>query len=313
MARNRMYKLMVADLGSPSYFVATAAVCLGFFKEEGLEMHRVEGTLRSSEVLNDGSAQFLGGPAYLPLHSYPNFKGVKLLCALSQYSYWFMGIRADLNVKRGDIGALKGLRISSSQSAPGQGLCHMLAEAGIDLERDNVTIISKRLPSERGQMFRASDGIAALREGIADAFWGNGMRLEMAIRSGVAKLHIDLRRGDGPPGARYYNFPALATTQTFIDRHPDIAAAAVRAVVKTQKALKAEPSLAAKVGREMFPAEEAEIISVLVERDAPFYDAEITEKAIEGLNRFCLARNLMTSAVSYDQLVATQFRNLWKE
>lgn len=307
-----MYQLMVADLGSPSYFVATAAVCLGFFKEEGLEMGRVEGTLRSSEVLNDGSVQFLGGPAYLTLHSYPNFEGVKLLCALSQYSYWFMGIRADLDVKRGDIGALKGLRISSSQSSPGQGLRHMLAESGIDLERDNVTIVSKRLPSERGQMFRGSDGIDALKEGIADAFWGNGMRLEMAVRSGLAKLHIDLRRGDGPPGARYYNFPALAATKEFIDEHPDVAAAAVRAIVKTQKALRADPSLAVNVGHAMFPKEEAEIISDLVVRDAPFYDAEITQEAVEGLNKFCRASSLMTKAVSYDQLVATQFRDLWK-
>ena len=29
---------------------------------------------------------------------------------------------------------------------------------------------------------------------------------------GVAKLHLDLRRGDGPPGARWYNFAALTTT-----------------------------------------------------------------------------------------------------
>ena len=31
-----MLRLMVADLDSPSYFVATAAVELGFFKEQGL-------------------------------------------------------------------------------------------------------------------------------------------------------------------------------------------------------------------------------------------------------------------------------------
>jgi hypothetical protein len=30
-----MYRLMVADVDSPSYFVATAAVALGFFAREG--------------------------------------------------------------------------------------------------------------------------------------------------------------------------------------------------------------------------------------------------------------------------------------
>jgi NitT/TauT family transport system substrate-binding protein len=307
-----MLQLMVADLGSPSYFVATAAVCLGFFEEEGLEMGRVQGTMRSSEVLNDGSVQFLGGPAYLSLHSYPNFEGVKLLCALSQYSYWFMGIRADLDVKRGDINALKGLCISSSRSSPGQGLRHMLSESGIDLERDNVTIVSKASPAERGQVFRGSDGIVALQKGTADAFWGNGMRMEMAVRAGVAKVHIDLRRGDGPPGARYYNFPALVATQQFIDEHPDMAAGAVRAIIKAQKALQADPSLATRVGNEMFPEEEAEIIADLVVRDAPFYQAKITREAINGLNKFCLASGLMTKPPSYDQLVATQFSHLWE-
>jgi len=33
-----MYRLMVADVDSPSYFVATAAVKLGFFKQQGVDV-----------------------------------------------------------------------------------------------------------------------------------------------------------------------------------------------------------------------------------------------------------------------------------
>jgi hypothetical protein len=36
-----MYRLMVADLDSPSYFVAATAVDLGFFKGEGVETELV--------------------------------------------------------------------------------------------------------------------------------------------------------------------------------------------------------------------------------------------------------------------------------
>jgi ABC-type nitrate/sulfonate/bicarbonate transport system substrate-binding protein len=305
-----MLQLMVADLGSPSYFVATAAVCLGFFEKEGLEMARVEPTFAKSGALNDGTAHFLAGPAYLPLSTFPDFAGVRLLCALSQYSYWFMGIRADADVERGDIGALKGLRISSSKSAPGQGLRHMLAEAGIDLERDGVKIVNS--PSTgKHQVFRGSDGIVALQEGIADAFWGNGLRLEIAVRAGIAKVHIDLRRGDGPPGARFYNFPALAASEDFIKRNPAAAAGAVRAIVATQEALKRDPALATQVGREMFPKEEAEIIADLVRRDAPFYQARISAEAVDGLNRFCMAAGLTAAPVPYERLVATDFADLW--
>ena len=265
---------------------------------------------QNTSGLNDGTAHFFGGPAYGPLKTFPNFQGVKILCALAQYSYWFMGIRADLDVKRGDLKALTGLRISSSFSSPGQGLRHMLAEAGIDLERDNVKIV-KAPSAGKHQKFRGNDGVIALQQGISDAFWGNGMRLELGVRSGLAKLHIDLRRGDGPPGARFYNFPALAASETFINAHPQLAAGAVRAIVKAQKALKSDPSLATEVGRKVFPAEEADIIATLVERDAPFYDANVSHEAIDGLNKFCVTRGLMSRPVAYDELVATQFRDLW--
>ena len=305
-----MFQLMVADLGSPSYFVATAAMSLGFFKEEGIEMGRVEGSMRGTAGLKDGTLHFYGGAAYAPLKTFPNFQGVKLLCALAQYSYWFMGIRADLDIKRGDINALKGLRISSSKNSPGMGLRHLLSESGINLDRDNVQIVDS--PSaERNQMFRGSDGIVAFQQGISDAFWGNGMRLAMGVRSGLAKLHLDLRRGDGPPGSRFYNFAALMASQQFIEERPDLAAAAVRAIVKTQKALKVDPSLAAQVGKQMFPPEEAELIAGLIERDAPFYDPNISQEAVDGLNKFCRVSGLLSKPVSYDEIVATQFRDLW--
>lgn len=309
------YRLVVADLGSPSYFVSTAAVVLGFFEREGIEMAPVIGSEdveQNTQGLKDGSAHFFGGASYGSLRTFPNFRGVKILCALAQYSYWFMGIRADLDVKKGDLQALKGLRISSSQAAPGQGLRHMLAEAGVDLERDNVKIV-KSPSAGKHQKFRGMDGVDALQQGISDAFWGNGMRLELGVRSGLAKLHIDLRRGDGPPGARFYNFPALSASEEFVKAHPDVAAGAVRAIVKTQKALKENPALATEAGKKVFPPEETEIIAALVERDAPFYDAVVTREAIDGLNRFCVARGLIERAVGYDQLVASQFSGLWNE
>ncbi len=309
-----MFRLVVADLGSPSYFVATAAVVLGFFAEEGIEMAPVVGSEvpdQNTKALNEGSAHFFAGPAYDPIKTFPDFKGIKILCALAQYSYWFMGIRADLDVRRGDLNALKGLRIASSQSSPGQGLRQMLADAGFDLERDNIQIV-KSPSTGKHNKFRGRDGVIALETGLADAFWGNGMRLEIAVRAGLAKLHIDLRRGDGPPGARFYNFPAFFASEAFLKDQPDIAAGAVRAIVKTQKALAAEPSLATKVGREIFPEEEAEIIATLVERDAPYYQATISQEAADGLNKFCTTRGLTTKSVPYDQLVATHLQKYWR-
>jgi ABC-type nitrate/sulfonate/bicarbonate transport system substrate-binding protein len=296
-------------MDSPSYFVATAAVDLGFFKDEGIDVEFLYKVKDGPERLREGTLDFFGGPAFAGTRAFPAWKGAKLLCALSQYSYWFMGVRADLDVKRGDVNAVKGLRISSAMAWPGMGLKHMLAESGIDLERDNVQIVPSPPPvGDKGWMGR--NGVDALARGEADAFWGNGMRVAVGESLGVAKLHLDLRRGDGPPGARGYNFPALTTTERLINEHPDVAAAAVRAIVKTQKALKADPSLATQVGNRMFPPDEAPLIAGLVERDAPFYDANISQEAVDGLNKFAKAIGLIAEPVPYEQLVATQFRHL---
>jgi ABC-type nitrate/sulfonate/bicarbonate transport system substrate-binding protein len=305
-----MFKSKVVDLGSPSYFVLTAAVELGFFEEEGVPAARVEGSMTGPDEIKAGTVDFIGGPAYAGLRAFPSFQGAKLLCALSQYSYWFLGVRASLGVKRGDVGALRGLRISSGSGEPRRSLLHLLKQSGIDVDGGEVQVVNS--PSfGRNQTFRANDGVAALQQGISDAFWGNGLRMEMGVRSGLAKVHVDLRRGDGPPDARWYNFPALLASDRLIDEKPEVAAGAVRAIVRTQQALIADPSLAGKVGRAMFPSEEAELIATVVERDTPFYDAHVSREAVDGLNKFCVAAGLLPEPVPYDRMVATQFAPLW--
>src|SRR6201998_439263 len=83
---------------------------------------RTYGAHNAANRLRDGTLHFFGGPAYSAVTAFPAWKGAKLLCALSQYAYWFLAIRADLDAKRGDLGALKGLRISTSMAAPVLGL-----------------------------------------------------------------------------------------------------------------------------------------------------------------------------------------------
>ncbi|MFZ3352501.1 MAG: ABC transporter substrate-binding protein [Xanthobacteraceae bacterium] len=308
-----MYRLVVADLDSPSYFVATAAVELGFFREEGIdaEVERAYGALNGPERLRNGEVHFLGGPAYMATRAFPGWKGVRLLCALAQYSYWFLAVRADLDIKRGDLDALKGLRISSSTAFPEVGLRHLLKQSGIDLERDKVSIVP--MPSTKDEHFKYRVGVDAIAQNIADAYWGNGMRLAIGQKLGVAKAHLDLRRGGGPPDARFYNFAALTTSERLIERHPEVAAGAVRAIVKAQKALRADPSRATAIGERLFAPEAAALIADLIARDAPFYDAMISTEAVDGINTFAMANGLLAEPIAYDRLVATQFRDLWSK
>ena len=98
-------KIAIPDLISNSYFPAAAAVELGFFKEEGLQMELelIFPVDRTLEVLRDGDIQFVGGSAHSTPHAFPEWDGGKLLASLAQGMYWFLIVRTDLNAKRGKI------------------------------------------------------------------------------------------------------------------------------------------------------------------------------------------------------------------
>jgi ABC-type nitrate/sulfonate/bicarbonate transport system substrate-binding protein len=159
----------------------------------------------------------------------------------------------------------------------------------------------------------ARNGVDTIIQNTADAYWGNAMRVALGESLGIAKLHLDLRRGDGPPGARYYNFAALTARESLINEHREVAAGAIRAIVTAQKALKENPSIATEIGQRLFPADEAQLIAGLIERDAPFYDAEISHDAVDGLMNFAKSAGLIKDAVPYEDLVASELSHLWKQ
>jgi len=301
-------RLTVVDAISPSYFVAIAAVQLGFFREEGVEMEFVFSPPNASQALKDGAIDFIAGSPYTALRTFPAWRGGILLCALAHYTYWFLAIRSDIECERGDVRAVKGLRLSAS-AEPGQAMRRLLEEAGIDLQRDNVRIV----PSPRRTSPNAAwEGVDAIEEGISDGYWGNGLRADLGVKRGIAKILLDVRRGDGPPAARHWTFPALVTTERLVREQPNIAAGAVRAIVKAQHTLRANPQLAVKAAERLFPAEETSLIAFEIARDAPFYDATITAEMIAHISRFAREIGALEGEVTYSDVVSTQLAALWK-
>jgi ABC-type nitrate/sulfonate/bicarbonate transport system substrate-binding protein len=294
---------------SPSYFPAIAAVELGFFEKEGLDaaIELVFPVTKTFEDLRDARLDFVGGAAHAPLYAFRDWAGCKLLCALSQNMYWFLVVRSDLGIGRGDLHALKGLRIGAAPG-PADGLKRMLVESGIDPGRE-VNLLP--VPAAAGVSFGLA-AARALEKGAVDGFWANGMAAEIALRGGFGTLVIDARRGGGPKDAQHYTFPALVTTQGAIDERPDAVAAAIRAVVRAQRALKDDPALAAIAAKRHFPAAELALIPELVRRDAPYYDPAISRETVDSLNAFSRATGLLSGAAAYERVVATQFQSLWK-
>ena len=305
-------KIAIPDLISNSYFPAAAAVELGFFKEEGLQMELelIFPVDRTLEVLRDGDIQFVGGSAHSTPHAFPEWDGGKLLASLAQGMYWFLILRTDLNAKRGDVEAVKGLNIGAAPLVD-LGLKRLLIEAGIDLAKDEVNIAPVPGAFQGNNVNFGVAAAKALEEGKIDGFWANGMGAEVAVRRGVGTMVLDARRGDGPSTAFNYTMPALITSQKMIDDAPDSCEAAIRALVKTQKALKKNVGLATEVGKKLFPNEEASLIADVVERDLPFYTAAISEDFVKGMNKFQKDVGLVKGDFSFEQVVATQFMKFW--
>jgi ABC-type nitrate/sulfonate/bicarbonate transport system substrate-binding protein len=153
----------------------------------------------------------------------------------------------------------------------------------------------------------------ALEERKIDGFWANGMGAEVAVRRGIGTIVLDVRRGDGPKAAFGYTFPALVTTAALVERAPEQAAGALRALVKTQAALKQNIKLAIDIGRKWFPEFEASLIADVVARDLPFYDPTISRATFDATHRFAQAMGLAKQSASYEDAVAVQFRDLWKQ
>jgi len=305
-------RIAIPDMVSPSYFPAIAAVELGFFRQEGLEatIELLFPVTKTFEALRAGELDFVGGAAHAPLYAFRDWTGCRLLCALSQNMYWFLVVRKDIGAKRGDLGALKGLRIGAAPG-PVDGLKRMLMESAIDPERD-LDIGPVPGTASAGASFGMA-AAKALEDGTVDGFWANGMGAEVALRRGLGTLVADARRGDGPKGAQHYTFPAFVTTEKHIEEKPEAVAAAVRAVVGAQAALKKDPALAVEAARRHFPAAELELIPELIRRDAPYYDAAISRRAVQALNAFSRDMKLLSAAVPYEQVVAVAFRNWWKK
>ncbi|HWP24845.1 MAG TPA: ABC transporter substrate-binding protein [Xanthobacteraceae bacterium] len=304
-------KIVIPDLVSNSYFPAIAAVELGFFKAEGLDvtLELVFPVNRCYEWLRDGRADFVGGSAHSVLAAFPEWRGAKLLAALAQGMYWFLVMRADLRAQRGDVAVVKGRKIGAAPWVD-YGLKQLLKDAGIDEQRDRVEIAPVPGSTGAGVSFGVN-AAKALEDGKIDGFWANGMGAEVAVRRGVGTVVLDVRRGDGPKSAFGYTFPALVTTAAFVERASAQAAAAVRALVKAQAALKADVKLATGVGRKWFPAFEASLIADVVARDLPFYDASIPRETFESCSRFTCAMGLAKQPASYESAVATQFARFW--
>ena len=303
-------RIAAVDLVSNTCFPALAADELGCFKDEGVDVQiELVSAMGSTRALREGAADaMIAGSVFDVLSEFKDWQGAKVCMALSQGTPWLLTVRKNLAADRGDVKALKGLRFTAAEG-PDLAFKQMLRSGGLDPDRDLEII---ELPGAKDR--HVSFGVfaaQALLDGKIDGFWSNAMGAETAVTDDVGKVHVDVRRGDDPGDIRFATFAGLATTDDYLTREPEAIDAAVRAIVKAQKALRADPALAREVGDRKFPSDSAARITNVVERDAPFYDAAISEDTVQRLNSFAQSVGQLSGPVPYEKVVATRCCPLW--
>ena len=115
-------RIAVPDLVSNSYFPAIAAIELGFFAREKLDVAHelIFPNYKAYDPLRDGKIDFVAGPAHAVFRAFPEWEGAKLLAALAQGMYWLLVMRAELAATPGDVNAVKGRTIGGG-AAGGSG------------------------------------------------------------------------------------------------------------------------------------------------------------------------------------------------
>jgi NitT/TauT family transport system substrate-binding protein len=88
-------------------------------------------------------------------------------------------------------------------------------------------------------------------------------------------------------------------------------AACVRGISRVHRLLKADPARAEEVGRKRFPASEAALITELIRRDLPYYDASISQHTVSAMQTFLVEVGKQQAPKPYEAVVATQFAQYW--
>src|SRR5581483_9922757 len=197
-------RIATSDWVTNSFFPALAAEELGFFEAEGIDarVEPLQPGSRAMAELRAGRLAFVAHAAHITLTAFPRWEGARCVVRLTHGTPWLLVMRTGL-ARRGDVTAVRGRRIGAAPLVA-LSLRRLLRDAGVDDERE-VTIG----PVPGGDARDASYGLLcadALEAGLIDGFWANAMGGELAVRRGIGEVVLDVRRGDGPPGAGDHTF-----------------------------------------------------------------------------------------------------------
>ncbi len=237
-------RIGVPERDNIQYLTLWTALGAGYFEAEGLDVQLV-----FAQAANQSGQLLLTKQADIALLQPPIYLG---LIARQQPIVLFANLLANdpINlVVRKDVAArlkldpkaplvdrlkaLRGLRIGVANEPP-RRLRVLFALAGMDVDRD---IQMKIVPGE--------EQIDAFASGAVDALYTHTPFLEDALVAHGAVLVINQSAGEVAPLSKG-QIHSLAATKAFADAHPDVLAAATRAIARAETLLHTDAAAAAR-------------------------------------------------------------------
>lgn len=292
---------------SVTFLPAPAAEDLGEFRQEGLKVTFIDfqGGAEVTAAMLGKSIDVAATAAERPMILYEQGQKARNIMHTEAKQSYGVIVRKDLNIKLGDWNALKGKKLGMTR--PGSGTDLML----------RALLKYNNLDPDRDVQIIGVGGIAQTLAAIESKQIDGAISAEPSLTQAVevqktADMFLDFRK-EGPAQVRDAAYYTLQANDEYIRQNPETVKALIRAVARTQKRLRENPSLAVPTVKRYFPTLDDPTIVKMVTAESPTFSATITEPAFKILNDIQKTTGAVKGNVPYEEVtVGPEFRELWK-
>jgi NitT/TauT family transport system substrate-binding protein len=279
----------------------------GFYAQEGLDVDFTvfKGGSEVAPALLNGNIDVAQGVVAHPIKLLEKGLETKIL-VLTQATPTFVLALAKKHEGIKDVSEFRGKNLKFAIARRGSDSDMMmrgvLAWKKLDAERE-VTLV---------QLASYANHLTAVERGDVDGTMILEPFATIGERRGILVPLIDFAQGGGPAELRERPWTSLYVSERFYNDRREVARALVRATVRGHAFIHANVDEATAVAHKHFPAFEAPLLRAVIERTRAAYSPAVTKERFEAENAYLIFSELIKTPQSYERLVATELRDLWK-
>jgi len=270
-ASRKKVRIAVGGQSQLVYLPATLAEQLNHYKSEGLDVTLTDfqGGSKALESLLGGSTDVVCGFFDHVIQMQAEGRKLKAFVTMQQLLGLALVVSPAEGNKVSSIASLKGavVGVSSPGSSTDLFLKYLLSQHGVQPADVSVAAVGM-----------SAGAIAAMERGKVNA----AVMAEPAIsmlsrRTGMLHILADTRSADGVKkifGSEHYPAAVFYSTEDWLRKNPETAAALARAIQNTLRDLHANPQLAATKMPAAFQGEEPGLYGLAVQRALPMYTTD---------------------------------------